>query len=124
MIEITADTIAIWFMPISETSDYMAHVGQNDTEWKLTYRFRYYRGDQTKQFEESEDEKSWTTMTAPKEMCTQEAFEKRVEFALAELVKVSGQEPDVIRMGPGGVQEFAKELMARPWANTEQRTYH
>ena len=124
LIELTERTVGIWFMQIDATTDWMAHMDQTDTHWQLTYRFRYYKGDQALKFEESEDEKSWTRMVAEKANVTRKEFLERVDFVIVELMKATGNEPDVVFMGDGGIAEFTKELAAKPWTQVETRTYH
>lgn len=60
-IKVNEDSIAIWFMQITPTSDYLAHLAKTDEPdaFKFIYRFRYYQGDQSLDFEKSEDKKNW-----------------------------------------------------------------
>jgi hypothetical protein len=52
-------TIGIWYIQLSGKSDWLGHLAHADDGIHLTYRFRYYRGDQSLMFEESEDKKTW-----------------------------------------------------------------
>ena len=124
MIEVTEDTIAIYFLSLNETSDWMACWHQNRDDWILTYRFRYYRGDQTKQFEESEDEKNWYSMSAPKAKVQRREFEDRVLFVIGELERMTHNEHDVVEMDERGVDGFIEDLQSRSWTQVERRDIH
>jgi hypothetical protein len=52
-------TIGIWYIQLSEKADWLGHLAHVEDGIELTYRFRYYEGDQSLMFEESEDRKSW-----------------------------------------------------------------
>lgn len=60
---INEKTVGVWFMPITETQDWMATVREvePDARYELVYRFRYYKDD--KAFD-SQDEKNWYKATA------------------------------------------------------------
>lgn len=118
-------TVGLWFIPVDATTDWMAHMGQTDTEWQLDYRFRYYQGDQTLQFEESQDRKSWTRMTADKANVTLLEFKRRVTYAVEQLERASGQTADCILVEDYPTFEaFAKALEGKSWTQVQRRTYH
>lgn len=55
-IEITKDTIGIWYMKIGDDQDWMAGLTKVEDGLKLQYRFRYYKDDKVW---DSKDEKRW-----------------------------------------------------------------
>lgn len=55
-IKFDENTVGIWYVQLSDDSDWLASVWMDDGKGKLCYRFRYYKDD--KVFE-SEDRKNW-----------------------------------------------------------------
>jgi hypothetical protein len=52
---------SIWFMRLTDDSDYMGILCRDDDgPWKIEYRFRYYSPDSTNPHD-GKDEKSWYT---------------------------------------------------------------
>ncbi len=67
MIEMTDKTIGLWYMQVTEDSDWLAGASEvDDGRVEISYRFRYYRDRQTFG---SEDKKNWYegNVSGPKE---------------------------------------------------------
>ena len=64
-IKLDNDTIGVWFLRVAHDQDFTGALAPVESGLELTYRFRYYRGDQSKQFEESEDVLNFYKVTMP-----------------------------------------------------------
>ena len=119
-------TIAIWFISLDPKSDWMGHLESiegEDNAYRMTYRFRYYEGDQNLQFEESQDKKAWYELEA------RNTSKEQVLHDMRDIVtKLAGatvnREYDEILMDEGGLEEFTEALQSRSWTQFERRTYH
>lgn len=113
-IEITEHTIGMWFLPLSDDSDYLAALELTPQGVKLTYRFRYH-GEVTNPWApNSNDRKSWysgVSRTTPEEAIA------TVRALIAVLESSSGRQSYELLMHDGDVDRFTAELYAQPWAN-------
>ena len=124
MIEITAKTVGIWFVKIDEESDWMGALTQTDElghEFEFEYRFRYYRGDPSKTFEESEDKKNWYGMTA--KGTTRSTMLEKIRQGANEMAVAAGTELEEV-LNDGAFDEFTRDLQGRNWIRFEVRPIH
>ena len=70
-IEITKETIGIWFVELGGSQDWLGAVWRTDEGTILRYRFRYYVDDKTF---DSDDKKSWYEV-GPMKKTEEEAIE-------------------------------------------------
>ena len=80
---------------------------------KGTYRFRYYRGDQSLQFEDSQDVKHWVEL----DLCkyTEEKTIHVMRVMAESLADLSGGEKWELMMGTGTVTQFMDEYKKLPF---------
>ena len=116
MINITDRTIAIWYVQLGigeRGSDWLASLWREDDGIKGTYRFRYYRGDQSLQFEDSQDVKHWVEL----DLCkyTEEKTIHVMRVMAESLADLSGGEKWELMMGTGTVTQFMDEYKKLPF---------
>ena len=116
MINITDRTIAIWYVQLGigeRGSDWLASIWRDDDGIKGTYRFRYYRGDQSLQFEDSQDVKHWVEL----DLCeyTEEKTIHVMRVMAESLADLSGGEKWELMMGTGTVTQFMDEYKKLPF---------
>lgn len=115
-IEITENTIGLWFMQLSETADFHAGLQQIGPEsFELIYRFRYYdQEDPGNDPFSKQDRKSWWKgqFSGPKE----KALLAMREFC-RQVGAVQGYEFDEVLMIDGNVAEFFEVLRGREWCH-------
>ena len=122
-IQITEQTIAIWFAPVTEESDYMSCLNLEGEQLVFHFRFRYYQGDQSKKFEESEDRKSWYKMEI--DHATPEEALRRVRSLQAAFVeKMDRDAPELAHplfevLNDGDFDSFIREFMQQPWTRAK-----
>jgi hypothetical protein len=125
-IELNDDTVALWYMQITERSDWLAHLAKTDDPevFKFDYRFRYYEGDQSLQFEKSEDKKNWYTGTLNR---SREDAIQVVRDMRKHLCEVDGDIPDedcyeLIREPDESPIQFMDRLREMPFSQSETIT--
>lgn len=125
MIEFNDRTIGVWFVQLAEGgadkgSDYLASVFRTIDDDMLTtlYRFRYYRGDQSLTFEESQDEKNWYRITHPDDD-EQKAIRIQRD-CVKQLWMASGGKRYEVMMGSGGIDEFIERFKAMPFTTMRE----
>ncbi len=125
-IEINDDTVALWYMQVTERSDWLAHLGKTDDPgvFKFEYRFRYYEGDQTLQFEKSEDKKNWYegTLRRSREDCI--GIVRNMREHLCEVDGGISEEDcyELIREPDENPMQFMHRLRAMPFSQSEEIT--
>jgi len=67
--ELSENTIGIWYVQTSETSDWLMTVNEDNESYDMTYRWRYYEDD--KNFD-SDDRKTWYSGTIAKTTTSRE----------------------------------------------------
>jgi hypothetical protein len=122
-IKVNEDSVAIWFMQITPTSDYLGHLAKTDEPdaFKFVYRFRYYQGDQSLEFEKSEDKKNWY------EVILHHSRDKVIETLRElqeEMRKTDGDVPkedcwELIRGDDESPDQFMERLRELPFSKTQ-----
>lgn len=120
MMEFTERTIGVWYVQLLTGEcgqDWLASLWRDDDGIKGSFRFRYYRGDQSLQFEESQDVKHWYEIDLHSKT---EADAIGVFRGMAEkLAEGSGGEKWELMMGTGGVKQFGEEFLKLPFASAK-----
>lgn len=112
MIEITENTIGIWFIATDLEMDVMAHLSKRGSEHELTYRFRYYK---TSGAWDGKDVKNWYSSTYRTDDTKSAVESVRESFSMLALI-MSG-ELDEILMGDDDVESFFEKMKSRPWCH-------
>lgn len=113
MNEITENTVGLWYMSLTDTSDWLCCVNKmSDKEYSIRYRFRYYKDDNA---HNSEDVKNWYSV-----IVKEDSFEKMIE-QMRKVATLLGEtadtEYDEILMQNGDVDQFMLDLMSKEWAH-------
>ncbi len=122
MIVLDDNMLGIWFVPMPPEGDWMGALVRDGEDYKLTYRFRVYQGDQSLQFEESQDAKSWV------ECCITglplAAVLRKIGNVTGTLAEKFGSKVHTVAMEDDGVTGFTERLKAQPWTDWEERKLH
>lgn len=122
-IELSDKTVAIWFLAVTPTTDWMAHIEELEPEasYKLTYRFRHYKDDN---HFDSADEKNWYsgTCAGTRAFCIASIRAVGQTMASVRAAEVA------VHLGPlyeilndtGDTQDFMRRLMDAPFAYARQ----
>lgn len=110
-IELTENTIGIWFCKVSETSDFLGSIWKTAGKLHLEYRFRHYVDD--KPPFESEDTKNWYAFTG--ELDEEADMVELIRKTVSMMASANGTEPAEFMMGPGGAEELGKRFAATPF---------
>lgn len=125
-IEINDDIVAIWYMQITEKSDWLAGLSKTDEPdvFKFTYRFRYYEGDQSLQFEKSEDKKNWYegTLLRSREDCIGIVRDMREHLCDADGGISEEDCYELIREPDENPMQFMERMREMPFSRSEQIT--
>lgn len=122
-IKINDDTIALWFMQVAVDGDWLAHLAKTDEPdaFKFTYRFRYYEGDQSLEFENSQDRKNWYEGTLHKPrgevIDTIRELQKHLITVDGEVTETDCWE--LIRGDDESPDQFMDRLREKPFAKTQ-----
>lgn len=113
-IEITKNTVGIWFCYLGNDSDWMGSASEEAGVFHLIYRFRYYKSDDAW---DNKDKKNWYEGTH-KGGTRDEVIDKmRTMLKLMELKSRSkGYE---LLMVDGNIDEFMGEFNKQPWVHTK-----
>lgn len=113
LFEVTPKLVGLWFLGVTETSDWLCGVTEVVPEEKYTvaYRFRYHKDD--KVFD-SKDRRS----TYRVEATGSRAYVLGVIRLMASDMEKAGAEGKVeeILMHDGDTDRFVRELQEKPWA--------
>ena len=122
MIELTEATVGIWFVSVNEEQDWMAALNDGGDKWELTYRHRYYTDKEQEGFFNN-DKKNWYQMSLQKENHpTAISACVVVRQAAAQLAAMGNHDAfvDELRRDDKTMEEFAEELMLKPWASAQR----
>lgn len=112
---IDENTIGIWFMNLSATSDWMGHLYLEEGRPHLRYRFRYYDpADPSNDPFSYKDSKSWWSASFNG---TKEEAIHTVRQLVRELESQSGNKCDELLMRDGNVKRFFNALSRKMWAH-------
>lgn len=115
MIEITDNTIAMWFIRLTEESDCTGALNRiGESEFEFIYRFRYYVVEEA--FDHGWDTKNWYKTTM-KETTKEKALEL-TRKVLSGLEELSGNKMDEITGEK--VEDFLEALRSKPWAHMKK----
>ncbi len=112
-IQLTEDIVGIWFVNLSNSSDWMSALTDAGDSWLIEYRFRYYADDSGEVFD-TNDEKRWRSGTALKSKVSAKKVLKSCSDIYNMLVKTAGTTAgnhEVLR-GDKTFDEFMEEFMA------------
>lgn len=123
-IRIDDNIIGVWFVQLGDTEDYMMGMSRVPTGIEFTYRVRHYHPESKDAFDDK-DGKSWATFG------TNDPDEAKAISAAREMakglvglsiglgkMKPPGKVYELLR-GEASVEEFAKRLMAAPFAHSQ-----
>lgn len=115
-IELTDKTVGVWYMQLSEESDYLAAATETDDGIKITYRFRYYKDNKTFG---SDDKKNWY------EWVTKESKEKVIEVMRSLVTGMRRRDGNIpltdcheLLMSEEGIEEFMEVFGSMPFTDT------
>lgn len=114
-IHVTERTIAVWFLNITEWSDFLGGLEHAENgKFRFTYRFRYYASPKAW---DTKDRKNWYQgdLTAASKS---EALSKLQKF-INTLEIGTGYTADEILMRNGNVNAFMDEMASKQWAHAE-----
>lgn len=115
---IDEDTVGLWFMDLTETSDWMGHLRMEGGRPVLTYRFRYYDPDDPGNDPFSgKDTKNW--FTAAHAGTREEAIEATRQM-VREMERLTGNGCHEILMRGGNVKRFMNALSRNKWAHLKR----
>jgi len=117
-ITIDENFIALWYILLSDSSDFMAGLTRNlSGTLECTYRFRYYKDDKTGL--DSDDEKHWYSFSIDPEKTTKDDALitcRNVFGKLADLVKMHYPDAKLVEivMGPDGLEGVLRKMGCNP----------
>ena len=126
-IVIDDNILAIWYSTLGETEDYLMAISRHEGGIKFVYRVRHYNSDDIDPLDDKDD-KTWA------EFGTNDPDEQKAIGAAREMVKgLIGLAAGLGRVrlphkiyelvrGDDSVEQFAKKLMAAPFAHTQKVT--
>lgn len=119
MIEITEKTVGIWYIQLNYKTDFMAAITEiePDTEYNVTYRFRYYMDD--KLFFESNDKKNWYSWSGKKTKNQVIALVKDM-INVQVLLGASGKIYEILN--DGNYNDFIERFTNAPFAHKRDTT--
>ena len=116
------DSVGLWFLSLSDKSDWLCHLGYEEREGKrvliMKYRFRHYEGKQVGNPFEDEDRKSWYQAVI-KEEVSEEKMIATIRGLGKLMAKSCGNELYEI-MVDGDFNGFMKKFMDAPFAFSKQ----
>jgi hypothetical protein len=112
MIELDEKIVGMWFLYLSEKSDWMLAVREITAEekYEVVFRFRYYKDD--KAFD-SDDKKNWYKGT----VSGTRAYVIASLRAAAQLIATTAIEPLYELLNERGIDQFMRELQDAPFAH-------
>ena len=121
---------AIWFAPTSRTSDFLACLkrAQDSRSFKLTYRFRYYHDDASRDPFDGKDRRSWYEyeITEQSEEHVIETLRSIVQSMVAASIVSGMQEnsPKVYELVRGDMplRKFTDLFMSLPFVHSKKET--
>lgn len=115
--DVTENTIAIWFLQLTDISDFIAHLKKTDEGLVLQYRFRYYdEEDPGNDAFSGKDRKTWYTAKW-KGVEAKELVIETVRTMLGRMEEASGYKSDELLMQNGDLDAFFEEFKKRPYAH-------
>jgi len=127
MIEFTERTIGVWYVQLVDGPygcDYLGSLWRTDNGGlEAQYRFRYYEGDQSLQFEESQDRKSWYSLklsSGPGEGLSEEKAIKTMRSMAEVLWKKSGGKRYEVMMDHDGMNVFLERFREMPFVTLRE----
>lgn len=119
MIELSEQTIGVWFVALNDTTDFLGSIWRADGgELKLAYRFRYYEGDQSLEFEKSQDRKNWYAMDLKGE--TEEKAIAVMRLLVEKLWKDSGGQRYECLVDYHGFDDFVERFKSMPFTSFKE----
>jgi len=118
--ELTENTVGIWYVQVSKESDWLMTVNEDDETYNMTYRWRYYEDD--KNFD-SEDRKSWYSATTLKDKISKEKLIANMREAVELILNFPGSEKSwELLMEDHDIKAFMKKFEALPFVHMEVHT--
>lgn len=118
-IEISERTIGLWYVQLGRPgeSDWLGSLYRTkEGALEAQYRFRYYKGDQSLHFEESEDESSWYQMEIDGDDIDRAVGV--MQFIVEKLwTESGGQRYEILMSQEGNKDAFMETLKKMPFAN-------
>lgn len=119
-IELSSNTVAVWFMSVNATTDFLAALVCIDADNKLfrfDYRFKYYNSE--KPFDDK-DRSNWYGGTISKH--TKEEVLTKLRAFVKVLEDKTGNKADELLMRDGDLDAFMVEFTSKPWAHLRSAT--
>jgi hypothetical protein len=115
-IELSEKTIGVWYMQVTQDSDFLGAATEVDDGFEITYRFRYYKDDKTFG---SDDRKNWY------EWKTSESKEKVIEIMRGVITRMRQKDGNIpvsdcheLLMNEDGIEEFMEVFTSMPFADS------
>lgn len=115
-------TIGIWFVQLTDESDWLLHLGEKEDVFEITYRFRYYVDDK---IHDSNDKKNWYRAEVKKDNYTFKQALEHAQTAYKLLYTMAGNAPHhELLKGKDNMEEFTNRFASLPFAHAEKHTQH
>jgi len=119
-IALTENVLGIWFVNLTEDSDWMCALTDADDKWLIEYRFRYYCDDSGDAFD-TDDEKNWYTATLDKADTSRETVLRKqtlVYKALRDMAGTTDGNYELLRSDKT-YEDFMEEFMELPFVHAK-----
>jgi hypothetical protein len=110
------DILAVWFLDVSETSNWLAALSKHPLGTRLSGRMRYYERNSPP---DSEDQKEWFEEISRD--CPEEAIE-RVRARLRSQSRFAQGNPYELIRGKRTLDEFVEEFLRAPFVHVSHLT--
>lgn len=115
MMEISENTVGLWWMKLGNDGDWMAHLYKEESRFVLQYRFRYYNPDVPDPFS-NKDKKRWFKIATRGHITLDDALEQTREL-IKDFERRCGEKCDEILMENGNVEDFMKRLQRKEYVH-------
>lgn len=111
-IELTDKTIGVWAVSLNDESDYLAALWRDDDgNFVMEYRFRYYVDDKTF---DSKDRKNWYRCEVQADKTSEDKVIEVMRLSARMLWKSSGGKRYEIMMDEGGIERMMEDMARWP----------
>ena len=118
-IKLDETIVAVWFVNLDETTDWMAGVNRTDEGWELQYRFRYYNSEDPW---DPEDKKSWYRCDLSNKESNEADAIDAISQAFEALKEASGGEAYALIRGESTHEQFVEEFRELPFTHARVAT--
>jgi len=109
------DTIrAIWYISLTETSDWLMGLSEMEDSFCISYRFRYYNSDDPF---DKDDKKNWYKAKAKKSKTTLTETLQGCSLAFSELKTIAETTGYELIRGAGSLDDFMDEFKTLPFVH-------